>query len=339
LPDGWHVATPAQEGLDPTPICSIAASLQGTNPDGVVVVRHNTLVYEHYFTDGTTYGPDSVHSLYSVTKSVIGLLIGIAFDRGWLRDGDAPISSFFPGDIDLLTQGKSAITLRNLLTMTSGLQWPEMTVSYADPSNIERQMNTKANVTRFVLSQPLSVTPGTIWNYDSGGVEVLGNILTDVAHEPFDMLAQQALFDPLGIAHRAWLSSSGKNLGASWGLWLTPRDLAKIGQLVLNHGSWNGQQIVSAQWISDMVAPHVSLPEHFLHGGDGGYAYGYLWWLGRTHIGDRRIDWIAGIGWGGQRLYLVPSLDLVIVVTANETNPNSPQAGYTVLETVLHAAG
>ncbi len=347
MSDGWHIAAPEKEGLDPKLMCSIGPSLEklrGADPDGVVVVRHGALVYEHYFADGTTYGPDTLHGVKSVTKSVVGLLVGIAVDRGWLKSIDDRLSSYVPDDADLQTQGKDTITLRDLLTMTSGLNWPEVAIPYRDPSNIETRKNMALNPYRFILAQPLAETPGTMWNYNSGGVELLGDVLMKVSHESLDKFAQQVLFDPLGITHQAWLSSPGGKLMASGGLWLRPRDMAKIGQLVLNHGNWNGQQIVSAQWISDMVAPHVPLPSEYRSGGPypgyTGSAYGYLWWLGRLKTPDRSIDWIAGVGWGGQRLYVVPSLDLVIAVTASKYNGNGAQylAGYTVLDIVSRAA-
>ena len=342
MSDGWPVAPPAQVGLDPKLICSIGPSLEGlhgADPDGVVVIRHGTLVYEHYFTDEMHYDADTVHPIHSVTKSVVGLLVGIAFDRDWLKRLDDPVFPYFPRDADLQSLQKDRITLQDLLTMTSGLEWPESTVPDADPSNIFWQMQRASDPYRFVLTQPLAATPGTVWNYNSGGVELLGDILAKVSHQKLEAFARQALFDPLGIKHFAWLPSNGKP-AASWGLWLRPRDLAKIGQLLLNHGNWNGQQIVSTQWINEMVAPHVPRPSWWPSGADEAISYGYLWWLGHLATRDRTVHWIAGIGWGGQRLYVVPSLDLVIVVTASVETSGAPQylAGSTALDLVVRAA-
>jgi CubicO group peptidase (beta-lactamase class C family) len=345
MSDGWAVAAPLNEGLDPHLICTIGPTLkttQGADLDGVVVVRHGTLVYEHYFADddGMEYSADSMHDVRSVTKSVVALLVGIALDRGWLKHVDDRVSSYFPDDPGLRSQDKGSITLRDLLTMTMGLDWPELAVSYDDPSNIERRMNLAPDPYRFVLAQPLATTPGTVWNYNSGGVELLGAILMKVSHQPLDKFAQQALFEPLGIRHWAWLQSSNGKLGASWGLRLRPRDLAKIGQLVLNHGTWNGHQIVSAQWISDMVTSQVRLPWQGRSVPYRAHDYGYLWWLGDLETRGRSVGWVAGVGWGGQRLYVVPSLDLVVAVTASNYKFGAQQyvAGYTVLDIVLRAA-
>jgi len=165
LQDGWAVSSPEQQGLDPKLICAIGPRFEGweeADPHGVVVVRHDVLVYERYFTFGDELSPGEVlgeeprnastkHDVYSITKSVTALLTGIAFDHGWLKDLDAPVFSFFPQYADLRTPEKDRITLRHLLTMTSGLDWPENKVSYNNPVNISRRMGGSSDPVRFVL--------------------------------------------------------------------------------------------------------------------------------------------------------------------------------------------
>jgi CubicO group peptidase (beta-lactamase class C family) len=350
LHDGWEVAAPAQESLDPGLICAIGPRLEKLNeadPNGVVVARHGVLVYEHYFTGwdwqwGSPAAYDlheagTLHDLHSISKSVVALLTGIAFDRGWLKDIDAPILSFFPNDADLRGPDKSRITLRDLLTMTSGLAWPELAASSGNRSNPFGRMFEAPDPYRFVLEQPIASTPGTLWNYDSGGVELLGVILKRVAKEPLDQFARAALFEPLGIRHWEWARFANGNPIASAGLRLRPRDLAKIGQLVLDHGAWHGRQIVSAGWIREMTSPQ--LPSWDVPGVGGADSYGYLWWLGRLRIDDESFAWVAGIGYGGQRLYVVPSEDLVVAVTAGVFRRSDAQglAGTTALETASRA--
>lgn len=141
--DGWPVAAAQKEGLDAKLICAIGPTLEkmkDANPNGVVVVRHGVLVYEHYFVAGIEYGPDTLHHMESITKSIVAILTGIALDRGWLKSIDTPVFSFFPNYADLRTPGKDRITLADLLSMTSGLAWPELATSYNDPSNIVRRM-------------------------------------------------------------------------------------------------------------------------------------------------------------------------------------------------------
>ena len=215
MSDDWTVSPPAQQGLDPELICATGAGLAKRTeaaPHGVVVVRHGALVYEQYFA-GDMYGyvvqqnANTLHDVASITKGVVALLIGIAFDRGWLSDLDAPIVSFFPEYADLRTPEKDRITLRHLLAMTSGLDWPERAISLDDWANILRQGWSASDPYRFVLARPVEKTPGTAWNYNSGGVWLLGLILRKVSGQPIEEFAEEALLEPLGIKDEVWAAS------------------------------------------------------------------------------------------------------------------------------------
>jgi CubicO group peptidase (beta-lactamase class C family) len=313
----------------------------------VVVARNGALVYERYFAAAEMYGyavpynANTPHDIASITKGVVALLIGIALDRGWLSDLDAPIMSVFPEYADLRTPEKDRITLRHLLTMTSGLGWPERAISLDNAANIVRQGGSASDPYRFVLTRPIETTPGTAWNYNSGGVWLLGPILRKVSGKPIEEFAEEALLEPLGIQEEVWDRFPNGDAVTSGGLRLRPRDLAKLGQLVLNGGVWHGRQIVSAGWIKQMIAPQSPRGSWF------GFArsYGYLWWQGQSLIGDHDIEWVGALGRGGQRLYVVPTLNLVVAVTAGlyTANGGSPApeslAGDTALNSfVLPAA-
>lgn len=311
LPDGWQVAAPEQEGLDPALICAIGPRLEGWKraiPHGVVVVRHGTLVYEHYFTGDderrgkpvgpVTYRVDTKHDLRSITKSIVSLLVGIAIDRGWLADLDVPVFSYFPAHADLRTPEKDRITLHHLLTMSPGLTWNEV-VPYSDPKSSERRMNAAADPYRYVLEQPVQEQPGTRFNYNGGGTLLLAAILHRVSGRPLDVLAREVLFDPLGIADVEWHRYGNGDVMAASGLRLRPRDLAKIGQLLLARGSWHGRQIVSAAWIDQSLSARIAGEGMPFNGYEGMSAYGYQWWIGRSSVGKREVGWAAGVGWGG----------------------------------------
>jgi CubicO group peptidase (beta-lactamase class C family) len=328
LHDGWPVAVPEQEGLDPALICGIGPRLDGweeANPHAVVVARHGALVYEHYFAGedwrltmplgGVTFDAGTKHDMRSISKSVTSLLVGIAFDRGWLTDLDAPVLPFFPEYESLRTPEKDRITLRHVLTMSSGLAWDETSLPHTDPSNSWWQMAVAPDSHRYVLGRPLAAQPGEVFNYNSGSVDVLGLILRKVSGRRLDALAKEALFDPLEIDDWDWDGTAGFNPSAAAGLRLRPRDLAKIGQLVLQHGAWHGKQIVSSAWIDQSVIPRMT-GTGLMFGREGITSYGYLWWLG--HVTDDRSeqDLVTAAGNGGQRLFIVPSLDLVVVATA-----------------------
>jgi CubicO group peptidase (beta-lactamase class C family) len=350
MSDEWPVSPPAQQGLDPELICATGPGLAKRTdaaPHGVVVARNGALVYERYFAAAEMYGyavpynANTPHDIASITKGVVALLIGIALDRGWLSDLDAPIMSVFPEYADLRTPEKDRITLRHLLTMTSGLGWPERAISLDNAANIVRQGGSASDPYRFVLTRPIETTPGTAWNYNSGGVWLLGQILRKVSGKPIEEFAEEALLEPLGIQEEVWDRFPNGDAVTSGGLRLRPRDLAKLGQLVLNGGVWHGRQIVSAGWIKQMIAPQSPRGSWF------GFArsYGYLWWQGQSLIGDHDIEWVGALGRGGQRLYVVPTLNLVVAVTAGlyTANGGSPApeslAGDTALNSfVLPAA-
>lgn len=320
LDDGWTVSRPADQRLDPALVCSIGPRLRGwkeANVHAVVVIRHGVLVYEDYFTgkdqnwgrplDDVTYKADMAHDLRSVTKSLTSLVVGIALDRGWVKDLDAPVTSFFPEYADLRSPEKDRITLRHLLMMSTGLVWDENT-PYTDPKNDETRMYEAPDPYRYVLERPIGGPPGVIFNYVTGAPTLLGAVLHKLTGKPFDALERETLFAPLGITDVAWTRLDNGDPMSGGGLRMRPRDLAKIGQLVLAHGRWGGQQIVPASWIDEATKPRLNAYSM--------YFYGYLWWLGRSLLAGRQLDWIAGRGYGGQRLIIVPSEDLVVVVTA-----------------------
>jgi CubicO group peptidase (beta-lactamase class C family) len=196
--------------------------------------------------------------------------------------------------------------------MTSGLDWPERAVSVNNPANVLRQARIAADPYRAVLERSVEAAPGSAWNYNAGGVWLLGRILQKVSGQPLDQLTKEALLEPLGITDWAWEHFSNGNPYASGGLQLRPRDLAKLGQLVLDDGVWQGRRIVSNGWIKGMTTRHN--PDGMWFGFARGY--GYLWWLGRSSIDRENIDWVGSFGWGGQRLYAVPEFGLVVAVTA-----------------------
>jgi CubicO group peptidase (beta-lactamase class C family) len=259
------------------------------------------------------------HDVRSISKSVTSLLVGIAFDRGLLTDLDAPAFSFFPEYEALRTPEKDRITLRHPLTMSSGLAWDETTVPFTDPSNTYSQMEVAPRADHYVLAQPLAARPGEVFNYDSGSAELLGLILRKVSGRRLDAFAKEALFDPLNIKDWDWEGTAAFNLAAASGLRLRPRDLAKIGQLVLQHGAWNGRQVVSSAWIDESVMPRITGKGLMLIlAPEGISSYGYLWWLGRLPVDHPEHDLIAANGYGGQRLFILPDLDLVVVATAGD---------------------
>jgi CubicO group peptidase (beta-lactamase class C family) len=338
LDDGWLIDKPENVGLDGARLCGIAArmSVPNTNVHAVVVVRKGKLVYEHYASGydepwGEPAGQHNFsavtkHDMRSATKSVTSLLIGIAIDRKLIASADEPVVKFFPEHAAVKPAGWDGVTIRNLLTMSSGMAWDE-NLPWTDPKNDEPHLGGEADPIRYVLSKPIAVPPGTIWNYNGGGTNLLGSIIERVAGKPFDAFAREALFEPLGITDWEWKRYPGNGkIAPAAGLRLRPRDAAKIGQLVLSRGAWKGQQIVSAPWIAESITPRFQAIGYF-----GGLAfYGYQWWLGRTLSGEKEVTWVAAMGLGGQRVFIVPDLDLIVMTTSGLYT--SPRQGNAALE-------
>ncbi|RWB98689.1 MULTISPECIES: serine hydrolase [unclassified Mesorhizobium] len=318
--DGWQIADPESEGFDADLLRGIGPHFDNwddANVHAVLIARHGKLVYERYFAGEdkawatplgrVTYDASLKHDLRSISKGIVSLLVGIAVDRGWISDIDAPTLPFLPEYGDLRSPEKDSITLRHLLTMSAGLAWNEY-LPYSNPANSERQMINAPDQYRYVLEQPVARPAGVSYAYNGGLTALLGAVLKKVSGRPIDQLAHDELFMPLGIDDVEWVRYANGTPNPASGLRMRPRDLAKIGQLVLNQGIWSGRRIVSASWIEQAISPQIH--------GDGLFFYGFQWWIGRSLINRQEIKWASAVGWGGQRMYVVPSLNMLVVAMA-----------------------
>jgi len=319
--DGWPVSGPAALGLDPHELRALVGWLDGladSNVHSILIARHGVLGFEHY-RRGPDYrwdtplpdvkhGPETKHDLRSVTKSITGLLIGIAIERQLIPNISERVFEYFPEYGDLRTPEKDLIQVRHLLTMAAGLEWNE-NVPETDPNHGEMRMWGSNDPLRIALEPRVVTAPGLDWNYSGGCTELLGAILQKSAGVSIDQFARDMLFDPLEIKDVEWARHADGRPSASGGLRMRSRDAAKIGQLMIGRGSWNGREIVPAQWISNSIAPQIGAADRL-------YFYGYQWWLGRSLIARHELTWAAAVGLGGQRIYVVPSLGLVVVITA-----------------------
>jgi CubicO group peptidase (beta-lactamase class C family) len=287
--DGWAMTPPEQQGLDAALLCAMDDGIRGgklANVDDIVVIRHGVLVYESYYDypHQLNYDATTRHNGYSMTKSVVSLLVGIAMDRGLIKDLDAPLASYLPDYKGLRDSDKDRITLRHLLTMSAGL-------------GSDRAL-------------------GVRFEYNSVETELIGTILKKVTGKGVDVLAQENIFAPLGIEDVAWYKDPVSGLPtSSRGLSLRPRDWAKIGQLVLNRGAWDGKQIVSASWIDQSTAEHIKTDK-------AAFGYGYQWWIGRSPDRDGTVRWAAALGFNSQKTIIIPALDMVVVFNAGRESRN-----------------
>jgi CubicO group peptidase (beta-lactamase class C family) len=246
-----------------------------------------------------------------VTKSFTSAIVGLAFDQGYIQNIDQKIFSFFPEYNDLNNEGRDNITLEHLLTMSAGLEWDESSTPYSDPRNDLYQIWHQIDPIRFVLDNPVVTEPGTQFYYNSGLTNVLGEIVHKAVGVRADDLAHEYLFSPLGITDYQWEELPKHVLYTSGDLHLRPRDMAKLGELYIKDGMWNGQRILSEWWVEKSTESFINTDPDWVD-----WDYGYKWWLYTYEINSEHIEIFSAKGWGGQNIIVFPSLDMVIVTTA-----------------------
>ncbi len=317
----WRTDTPETVGMKTEVISSIIGwldNLKGANIHSIVIARNGALILECYRhghderwrvpLGNVSHSFNVKHDIRSVTKVIVGLLIGKALEDRVIPNLDVPVFDYFPEYADLRTPQKDLICLRHLLTMSAGLEWNE-NLPATDPDNGEIRMWKANDRFRTALETPLIFPPGAVWNYSGACTELLAAIIRKVSGKPIDQYAQDVLFTPLAISDVEWARHKDGSPSASGGLRMCSPDLAKIGQIVVSRGQWNGKQILPSEWIKHSLEPQIGMDDRLFY-------YGYHWWLGRSLVSDREIVWAAGIGLGGQRLFVVPDLKLVTVITA-----------------------
>jgi CubicO group peptidase (beta-lactamase class C family) len=282
----------------------------------LTVTRGGRMIFEHYGEGedeswgrplGTvTFDRTVLHDLRSVSKSVVSWVYGIALSQGKVPTPETKLSAAFPQYADVLGQpGRRELTVGHVLSMTLDVDWDELTIPYGDPRNSENAMEAAPDRYRYVLERPILGPPGVKWTYNGGCTTLLARLIAEGTGEKLHAYARRVLFDPLEFGRSEWAISGDGNEIAASGLRLLPRDMSKIGRLVLTNGAWDGKQIVPADWVQRATTPVVHMPD--------GRGYGYHWYTGVFQ--DEKhppLPWIAGIGWGGQRLYVIPRGDLVI---------------------------
>jgi CubicO group peptidase (beta-lactamase class C family) len=333
---GLVAAPPALAGPSPE---HISRRLAQTQQDGrvrglhaLLVSQDGKLAFEHYGQGedeqegqgplGTVvFTPDVPHDLRSVSKSVVGLAYGIALAAGQVPPPEAKLYEQFPGYADLAREpGRDRLTVHHVLSMTLGFEWDELTIPYGDPRNAENAMEAAPDRYRFILERPIVGEPGVKWTYCGGATALLGRLIEKGTGEGLLAYCRRVLFEPLNFGPATWAKGTDDEYRAASGLRLSPRDLLKIGQFVLAGGVWGGRQIVPRDWVKRAITPVVTLED--------GRRYGYHWYLGASPAAasQRPQPWVGGIGWGGQRLYVFPTLDLVVAqYCGNYYKPNTEQ--------------
>ncbi len=366
----WPSSTPRAVGLDADVLARLDADIAGGKygyVDSMLIIRHGRVAYERtykhdyasiYRQEAHTPGPlnahdpsgpynyfnpwwhpfyqrGDLHTMQSVTKTVTSVVIGIAIARHQFPSLDTPVLTFFDvGKVANVDDRKRRMTLRHVLTMTTGLEWNE-DLPYADPNNASSLMEAAFDWVQFTIDRPMAQEPGKVFQYSSGATQLLSHVFRSATGQDIEEYAAQHLFAPLGISRYFWKRSPTGLVDTEGGLYLAPRDLAKIAYLYLKKGAWEGKPIVPPEWVEASIAPGVTVSAL-------GVKYGYKWWL-YPYGTESRLAF-GGSGFGGQRPIVLPELDLVMVFTGWNILPDKPSltprvAIDRVLESVLDKGG
>lgn len=316
----WELASPDKADLDSERLEELSRQIaEGAFPNvhAVLVARLGKLGYEQYAGD---FDPAERHYTASVSKTVGSILFGMLLDSGKIegvgsKGLDTPLSELLPEHREIFKQDpqKKSLLLRHVLTMSDGLEWDESTYPYSDPRNDWRQASASEDPVAFVLARPFANDPGHAFNYNGGMSIILSYLIQRGAGRPADEYAKDHLFEPLGINDFEWERLRSGLADTDGGLHLRPRDMAKIGQLYLQKGIWNGKRIVSEDWVRESTRVHmvnVRSP-----------GYGFQWWCGDYQSFGGEVYTFLASGHRGQRIYVFPSLDMVVVI-ANQVFDN-----------------
>jgi len=295
---GWRVSSPEAQGMDAEKLNDMLEETlrEKYGIDSITIIRNSYVVLDAYF---YPFKKDAKHIVHSCTKSITSAAFGIAVDKGYIKNLDQPVFKIFPEkQFAHLDDSKKAITLKNLLTMTSGLKTED---SYIYRWRGLNEMVKAKDWVQFVLDRPMAEKPGMLFEYSNCVTFLLSAIIQKTTQmNTFDFI-KKYLFGPLGISDVKWAASPN---GISFGygaMWLTPHDMAKIGWLYLNNGRWRDQQIISEKWVEDSTKKHVNATLF-----DG---YGYQWWVSPDKF-------YAAVGHEGQFIFVIPKKNMVVVFTS-----------------------
>lgn len=343
----WPTASPKSVGLDEKALAAFDAEIASGkfgNMDGLTIIRHGKLVFDKKYPHNydKIYGEDAkkesplnahdpsgpynyynswwhpwyqrgeLHTLQSVSKTITSIIVGVARNRGDFPNIDTPVMNYFDASkIQNVDDRKRRMTIRHLLTMSAGLDWNEG-LPYSDPKNTGSQMEASLDWVDYTINRPMAFEPGKTFAYNSGATQLLAHVFRVATGMDIEEYAVRYLFTPLGIKQFYWKRSPSGLVDAEGGIYLRPRDVAKLWYLFLKGGKWDGKQILSPEWVKDSVTPHMDLGPSA--------KYGLKWWLYPYGKDNKFTAW-SGNGFGGQRPMVLPEYDIVVVYTAWNVNP------------------
>ncbi len=325
LDDGWRTNSLRSHNLDTTRVYQLFSQLQNRKNKlhSILLIKNNQLIIEEYFNENSV---DKPHDLRSTTKSIRSILMGIAIDKGFIDNVNDPVSKYLKSPVPTknLDKRKEKITIANLLTMSSGFEcndWDKKSKGQED------KVYKKKDWLQYTLDLPMVNEPGMVSNYCSMGAILVAEIISQSSGMTIDKFAEKYLFKPLEIENLKWGHTSNKEvINSGKRLYMTSRDMAKIGQLILNSGIWNNKQIVSQKWVEESTTPKTKIT---------GIDYGYFWWNIPFKINEKMIVSKTATGNGGQYIMVFPELDMIAVFTGGAYNSQEDKLPFAIVREVF----
>lgn len=327
--DQWTLVPAADVGMDPVILASGVSTLAANNNgiSSMLVTRHGKPVLEQYWNE---YDKDTLHDLRSATKSITSLMMGIAIDQRLVGGVGDTLSSHLGALYPNAPAFRLGVKLGDLLTMRSGLDCDDWVGS--SPGN-ESNMYKQTDWLKFYTNIAAVTTPGTATRYCTGNPVALGRVISLASKKPIAAFANEFLFGPLNIDSARWaMFDNGSQTDTGGHIQMRPRDMAKLGQLALRKGQWNGRQLISAAWMEESTRQHTQFGLPSRNG------YGYLWWRSVEYVNTKPYDMFFASGNGGQYIMVVPALELVAVFTGENYNSNKGQYPFEILNKYILAA-
>lgn len=323
--DGWKTNDLKSQNIDTTLVYKMFNQLNNheNKIQSVLLIKDNQIIIEEYLNGQTL---NQKHDLRSTTKSIRSILLGIAIDKGYIDNVNDPISKYLKSPVPNknIDERKGKITIKHLLTMSSGLDcndWDKKSKGQED------KVSKKKDWLQYTLNLPLVNEPGTVSNYCSMGAILIAEIISQASGMTIDKFTELYLFNPLNISNVYWGHTSEKDIISSGKrLYMTSRDMAKIGQLILNNGKWNDKQVVSEKWIAESTTPKTKIT---------GIDYGYLWWNIPFSVNEKIYVSKTATGNGGQYIFIFPELDLVAVFTGSAYNSPEDKIPFKAMTDIL----
>lgn len=323
--DGWKTNDLKSQNIDTTLVYKMFNQLKNNENkiQSLLLIKDNQIIIEEYLNGQTL---NQKHDLRSTTKSIRSLLLGIAIDKGFIDNVSDPISKYLKSPIPKknIDLRKEKITIKHLLTMSSGLDcndWDKKSKGQED--NVYK----KKDWLQYTLDLPMVNEPGTISNYCSMGTILIAEIISQASGMTIDKFAEHYLFKPLHINNVSWGHTSNKEIISSGKrLYMTSRDMAKIGHLILNNGKWNDKQVVSKKWIAESTTPKTKIT---------GIDYGYLWWNIPFRVNEKIYFSTTATGNGGQYIFVFPELNIIAVFTGSAYNSQEDKLPFKAMADIL----